>query len=134
MENKAYRKSFLPLLYIFILSSFLILIGLKVLRDWGFSIPVMLSGNLILFFATLGSFVFYQRSLQNNNTQFFLRMMYSGLLLKMFVCVLAVLAYALVVRSEINKPSLFICFGFYFIYTFVEVKILMRLTRQQKNA
>ncbi len=134
MENKTFRKSFLPLSYIFIFSTAIILVLQKPLRDWGFDILVLLIGNLIVFLITLGAFLLYQKTLRNSNPNFFLRMMYSGLLLKMFVCIIAVLAYVLSVRAAVNKAAIIGCFVFYFIYTFTEVKILMRLMRQQKNA
>jgi hypothetical protein len=134
MLGKMYFKSIQPLLVIFILSNFLLLIFQKLLSKWGFDVEVLMIGNFILFIAIAISFFFYLKSLQNNNPHFFMRMIYSGLLMKMFICIIAVLVYALAVRSAINKMAIFGCFGFYFIYTFTEVKILMRLSKQQKNA
>ena len=46
----------------------------------------------------------------------------------------AVLIYALIAKNQISKLGILGSFVFYFIYTFVEVKILMQMSKQQKNA
>jgi len=94
---------------------------------------VILWGNLILFIATLVSFMLYKKSLQNNNVQYFLRMMYGGMFTKMMICVGAAVVYILIARSTVNKFALFGCFGLYFLYTFIEVRLLMQLSKGKKN-
>jgi hypothetical protein len=91
-------------------------------------------GNLVLFIAAAGSFILYQKALENNNVHYFMRMFYAALFMKMFVCVVAVVIYILIARSEVNKPAIYACAALYCIYTFAEIKILMRLSRRQKNA
>jgi hypothetical protein len=61
-------------------------------------------------------------------------MVYGGMFLKMGICILATLVYAFIARSHLSKAAILICFGFYFIYTFAEVKILLALSKQKKNA
>jgi len=123
----------LPFIVIFFLLNLLILI----LRLWMGPSPIyaaILLGNLVLFAATIVSFNLYRKSLLNNNVQVFLRLIYSGMFLKMIICISAALAYILIVRNAVSKIAVFGCFGLYFIYTFAEVKILMRLNKHQKNA
>jgi len=134
MQNKNSVKSFLPFLLIFILSTAIIFLFKTLLTKWGFNITVLSIGNLILFVATTGSFVLYQKALRNNNVHVFMRMIYAGLFLKMFVCIIATLVYASIARSEVNKWAIFGCFGLYFVYTITEIKIIMRLSKEQKNA
>jgi len=104
------------------------------ITDLGADFTVLFIGNLILFVATRISFWMYNKSLQNNNPQYFLRMVYGGLLSKMGICIAAALIYILIARSTVNKYALFGCFGFYFIYTFIEVRLLMQLSKGKKNA
>jgi hypothetical protein len=134
MKNKSFLKPSVPLWYVFVLTIAVMLALSGWLKDQGFDLRVLFAGNCLFFLVTLGAFMLYHRTLRNSNTNFFLRMMYGGLLLKMVVCIVAVLSYVLVVRAAVNKPAIIGCFVFYFIYTFTEVKILTRLIRQQKNA
>jgi hypothetical protein len=98
----------------------------------GFS--VLLIGNCLLFLATGLSFYLYSRALHNNNVQVFLRMMYSSLLLKMVICLSGALVYFYLAGKAVSRTGILGCFGLYILYTFVEVKVLMRLSKQQKNA
>ena len=95
---------------------------------------VLLWGNTILLVATLFSFSFYKRSLQNNQVGYFLKMIYGGMFVKMIICMVAAITYILIARSAVDKFGLLACFGLYFIYTFAEVKLLMQLSKDQKNA
>ncbi|HLY68541.1 MAG TPA: hypothetical protein VKR53_02360 [Puia sp.] len=133
MQSKNSFQTLLPVLWIFIISIAIGLVFKEALTKTGFNIFVLSVGNFILFLATAGSFLLFQKALQNNNPHVVLRMIYSGLALKMFVCVVAMLAYVLVMRNEVNKMAIFGWLGLYCIYTFTEIKILMRLSRRQKN-
>jgi hypothetical protein len=134
MQSKSSVKLFFPFLIIFALTGIIVLLFKSVLTSAGFSIGALWVGNLVLLLATSASFVLYQRSLNNTNPHFVLRMIYSGLFLKMFVCVIAAVCYILIARSSVSKLSIAGCFGLYIVYTFTEIKIIMRLSREQKNA
>ena len=136
MENKAFGRSFRPLLFVFLLTAMLLLAARWWVYDWGWSgrIDALSAGNLILFLATVLSFYLYSRALNNNNIQFFLRMMYSSLLIKMMICLGAALLYIYLAGKAVSKATILGCFGLYILYTFVEVKVLMRLSKLQKNA
>jgi hypothetical protein len=56
-----------------------------------------------------------------------------GMMLKMFVCAIAVLAYVVIIGNDYNKKAVFISLFFYLIYLAVEVAILTRLNNK-KNA
>jgi hypothetical protein len=98
-----------------------------------FSLPVVLTGNFILFAATVVSFAFYRKSLDNNKGAYIVRMMYSAMLAKMFICLIAITCYIMVKRSAVDKPGIIICFGLYLIYTFAELSVLMKMSKAQKN-
>lgn len=134
MESKTPRRQFLPILIIFILSSLSFLIAKQWLIGRNIDPMVLLTGNAILFLATAISFLLYAKALRNANVQVFLRMLYGSLLVKMFFCLAATLLYVLMTGPGVSKFAVLGCFGMYVIYTFAEVKILMRLTKFQKNA
>ena len=91
-----------------------------------------MAGNAVLLVATLVSFFLYTRSLKNNQPAAFLRYIYSGMFLKMMICLFAAFIY-IASTNNVNKPALFGCMFLYFVYTFVEVSILLQLSKQQKD-
>jgi hypothetical protein len=133
MQQNIGKQSVLRFLIVF----FLISLGLLALKISKIAPAVdytaLFLGNLILFTATLLSYSLYKRTLRNGSMQAFLRAMYGSLFLKMMICILAILIYVWIARSNVSRIAIFGCFGFYFIYTFMEVKILMRMSKQ-KNA
>ena len=102
-------------------------------EEWGFSQEVVVAGNLILFLVTILSLHFHTRGALHQNPNAFLRSVYSSLLLKMFGIVAAVLIYSVAANNNLNKPSLFFCMALYFVYTFVEVRLVMRLLKQKNH-
>jgi hypothetical protein len=127
------RKPFLPITIIFIIISVLIF-GLKfAFQKWGADFNAMLAGNVVLFVATYFSFHFYNKGISNPSIQVFLRTIYSAMFIKMGICIAAVLVYAFTVKP-VSKAAILVFFGLYFIYTFVEVSIVTRLNKQNKNA
>jgi hypothetical protein len=125
-------RSFLPLIILFLVVN-LILGILKILfPDTAFQ--VLLAGNMVLFLASLLSFYLYRRALLDKNPNVFIRLVYGGMILKMGICIAAALLYILLNKGGIRKNAILECFALYFLYTFVEVKKLMRLSKQQKNA
>ena len=135
MEIKTPRRSFLPLAIIFIVTSLFFLGARGLLADRNVDFRVLLVGNIILFSATAISFYLYTKALRNDNVQVFLRMLYASLLIKMVFCLAATLLYIFWAGPAVSKPGILGCFGLYVIYTFAEVKVLMRLSKKSpKNA
>lgn len=93
---------------------------------------VLMIGNTVLLIATLVSFYLYTRSLKHNQPAAFLRYIYSGMFIKMLICLFAAFIY-IASTNNVNKPALFGCMFLYFVYTFMEVSILLRLSKQQKD-
>ena len=131
MTNKVERP-FLPILIIFIVSSLLLIVVPSLEFLWGMDKTVMLVGNLILFAATFISFNLYRRSLHNNNVHAFLRMIYGGMFAKMMICLFAAVIYIMIARKEVSKGAIFGCMFLYFLYTFVEISIIMKLSRKER--
>lgn len=126
-------KLFLPVLGLYVLCSSLFLMGRSWLEANEFSFNVLMAGNLILFLVSSVSLYVHVKGFLNKNVNAFLRSIYSSLLVKMFVCVAAVIVYAVVSGEQLNKPALFLCMGLYFVYTFLEVRMVFRLLKQTKN-
>lgn len=134
MPNKSARRSFRPLILIFIITTALFISGRSVLERWNIDQQVLIIGNLILFAVTALSFYFYTRSMGSKNPYAITRLMYGSVLVRMIVCLVAVFVYVSIVGKAMNQGAIFSCLFLYFVYTGVEVAILMKMSKQQKNA
>jgi hypothetical protein len=130
MENKTPGRPFLPIVIIFIVSSLFFLTARQWLAGRNMDYIVLLAGNGILFLATGLSFYLYNKALRNANVQVFLRMLYASLLIKMVFCLAATLLYLFLAGAEVSKFAIIGCFCLYVLYTYAEVKVLMRLIRK----
>ena len=55
-------------------------------------------------------------------------------MLKLFVCIIAIVIYIFAFGNNLNKPSLIACMALYIIYTVIEVSVLTRILKEKKNA
>ena len=134
MTRNRNRNSFFPIILLFLVFNALFLTGQKWLAKFNADANVLIIGNTILFVATLVSFFLYRKALKNNQPHKFLKYIYGGMFLKMLVCLIAAFAYIASLGKDVNKAGIFGCMFLYFLYTFVEVSILLRLSKEQKNA
>ena len=134
MKNKVVGRAFLPIFVVFLVLCLLILGLSSILHEWNVDGRVLLGGNAVLFFVTAISYWLHIKSLRSSNPHVFVRMVYGSLLVKMLVCLLAVLIYALQTRA-VNRNAIIGSFIIYIIYTFLEIRILTQLTKKlPKNA
>jgi hypothetical protein len=128
------RSPLLPIIIFFILLNALFLAGRNFLERAGFDQSVLILGNLVLLAATLVSFVSARKGLRSENPQAFVRSVYTSIMIKLFICVIAALIYIFLFRRNVNRPALFTCMGLYLIYTFIEVSVLTKILKEKKNA
>jgi uncharacterized membrane protein len=118
------------MLVVFIVLSLFFVLARPLLAERGFDFRVLLGGNILLFGVTAISFFLYTKALRNKNPHAFVRSMYGSLLVKMFVCLAATLVYAWGAGRAVNRNAIFGCFGLYLLYTWIEVRILMQLSKK----
>lgn len=121
---------FRPILLVFIVLEAVFVFCAGGLAARGIDYRVLMSGNVLLFVVTTISFLLYIRGLRNQNAHAFVRVMYSSLLVKFFVILGAVLIYAMIARTAVNRNGIFGCFVLYVVYTYLEVKTLLRMNRR----
>jgi hypothetical protein len=134
MEKKTVVRAFLPVLLVFIAASGLAVTMGNALERWNIDKDVVLIGNIVLFVATGISFFLYQKSLTNNRVQVFLRMIYSGMFIKMFICLITAFIYISSAGKSVSKGAVFVCMFLYFVYSFIEIAVLLKLSKQHRNA
>ena len=132
MENKVSGRSFLPIVLTFIVVGVLALVFRPLLAAWKLDYAVLLWGNALLFLLTASSFYLYIKGLRNNNPHVFVRVLYGSLLIKFMGCLLAVGIYAAVSRQGVNRNGILGCFILYMLYTFLEVRVLLQLSKPKK--
>lgn len=131
--NKELLQPIRPLLLVFIFINVLAITGKAFLIKQGISQEVVLLGNLLLFGVSFVAYYITFRSLQSSNPQAFLRAMYGSFLVKFFLTAIVAFIYIMVVKKNVNKPALGICAALYIIYTFLEIKALMKRLKQNKH-
>src|SRR5437762_11507419 len=110
------RHPLFPIIIFFVLLNALVIADKDFLERHRFDQSVLIIGNLILFGATLLSFVLATRGLKSENARAFVRSVYVSIMVKLFICVLTALIYICIFRKNLNKPSLFACMGLYLVY------------------
>ncbi len=134
MDNKQVSRAFAPILIIFVVTTLILIVAPSLDFLWGMDRTVMIIGNIILFSATAVSYYLYLQSLRSNNVQASFRMIYGGMMLKMMICLFAALIYIMIAKKNVSKGAIFGCMFLYFLYTFVEVSVIMKLSRKLKDA
>lgn len=119
------------LLFVFLTSAFIIF--RRALATNGFNVDVLLIGNIILLAISLVSYFLHTQGMKSTNTAAFLRNVYGGFMLKFFVVAIVVFGYAFIAREKINKPALFTLMGLYLVYTFLEMRVLLKQGKKAKN-
>lgn len=128
------QRPFLPVIVLFIALNGFFIAGKNMLDKWGADQSVLIVGNLVLFIATLLSYQLSLRGFRSDNPHASVRAVYGSFMIKFFTCIIAAFVYIMSVKKNVNKPALFACMGLYIIYTFAEVSILTKLSKQKKNA
>lgn len=124
------KKTFLTsIVALFILLS-IVFWGLRTLAP-AYSFPVLMSGNLIMALLSVASFFIVTRQIEKKPDAF-VRGVYSSSFLKLSVCVVSIMVYALINRPDVHKPSMLALFGVYAIYTAIETWLLSKLARETK--
>jgi hypothetical protein len=128
MRSKRARL-FMPIVLFFIILNTLFITGTSMLNRWNADKEVLIFGNILLFAVTFFSLIVARKGLQSTNPHAFVRAVYSSILLKLFVCMIAAFIYISIFKQDLNKPAFFTLMGLYLVYTFIEVAILTKMLK-----
>ena len=132
--NKNTLAALRPMIILFIFLNCFFLFARTQLARWDADRDVLIAGHMLVFVTILVSFLLLKNALSSSNPQAFVRAMYGSFIVKFFVLALAAFIYIMLTKKNVNKPALFTCIGLYFLYTFIEISVLMKLLKQKKNA
>ena len=94
-----------------------------------YSFNLLMGGNIVM---ALLSFLTYRivKKQIKGKPQAFVRGVYSSTFLKLMVCMIGIVAYVMINRQSIHKPSIFVLFGIYAVYSFFETITISRLAKE----
>ena len=121
----------LPLLSLYAILTVMIFSLKGIFVKYGVDANVLLAANGIFLLINILVFLYQKQALNNTNPNVFIRSVMGGMMFKMFVCAIAVLAYVLLVGKDYNKKAVFISMFIYLFYLAVEVATLMRLNNNR---
>jgi len=96
-----------------------------------FQLAALETGNTIMAALSLITFFLIEKQM-DNRPQAFVRSVSAASFLKLMVCMISILVYVLINRAHIHKPSVFVLFGIYSIYTITETLLLSKLVRNKE--
>jgi heme/copper-type cytochrome/quinol oxidase subunit 3 len=126
-------KLFLPLLIVYFGIALFCFVAKKNLAALHIDVPVVQLANTFLLILSIISLLFQYNGMQDANPNVFIRRVMGSLLLKMAVCVGAILIYHFLSGGQMNNRAILVSLFLYLVYLVVEVWILMNLNRK-KNA
>jgi lysylphosphatidylglycerol synthetase-like protein (DUF2156 family) len=126
----AQRKVLLPLVLIFIFINSFLFVAKNLLTKWNIDRDVVITANLIFFIVSVLVFLMQRKALANPNPHAFVRSVMGGMMLKMFVCIIAVIIYVVAAGKAYNKPAVFASLFLYLVYLVVEVAVIMKLNKR----
>ena len=126
-------KLFLPLFIVYLAITLFSIVTKNRLEAMQVDVAVVRVANTFLLILSIFSLLFQYRGMQDANPNVFIRRVMGSLLLKMLVCVGAILMYHFLSGGQMNNRAILVSLFLYLVYLIVEVWILMNLNRK-KNA
>ena len=126
-------RSVLPLFISFFVLTAVILAASLLYANKGIDYVAVMSANCLFFLISLFVFRMQYMAMQNTNPNVFIRSVMGGTLIKVFACLVAVVAYYFLSGTAFNKPAVYVSMVIYIIYLMVEVRTIMKLNKS-KNA
>jgi len=131
--NPRIRNVF-PLIITFVVLTIAVLFAKLLLAGkGGVDYTVVMAANCLFFFVSLLVFRMQYNAMHHSNPNVFIRSVMSGMIIKVFVCIGAVIGYYFLSRENFNKPAVYTGMVIYIIYLTVEVRTIMKLNKN-KNA
>ena len=126
-------KAVLPLFITFFVLTVIIFAANFLYAEKGIDYVVVMGANCLFFLISLLVFRIQYLAMYNSNPNVFIRSVMGGMLIKVFGCVIAVVAYYFISGPAFNKPAVYASMVIYIIYLVVEVRTIMKLNKT-KNA
>lgn len=130
------RKGFSPvklMILVFVLLNAFFIIFRETLAKAGADNGVLIAANIILFLIGIFTVQNGLKAIGNPNPHVFVRVFYTGFIVRLFACAIAAFVYIYWTGGNVNKVSLFASLGIYILYNVIEVSSLQKALRNNKN-
>ena len=124
-------KEVLPFILIFIVFNNFFLFGKNFLAKWGLDHLVLIIANSLFFLINILVYAMQKKALKNANPNVFIRSVMAGMMVKMAICIIAIMIYALAFKNSFSKYTIFAVMFLYFIYLAVEVRAATKLNKRR---
>ncbi|HJV18832.1 MAG TPA: hypothetical protein VJ552_03040 [Sediminibacterium sp.] len=124
---KEKKKQLLPLLVLMVLVNTVAVLFGNAMRQEHIDGRVIIAANTLLFIICASSLYMQIQSLSNTNPHVMVRGVMGSVVLKLFVLGTAAFIYLYAAGENKSVNALFISMGLYIVYTWLEVRIAMRL-------
>lgn len=125
--NKEYLRLIRPLVLFYFFTSAFIAILQHRLWLYKIDVGVVVIANLFLFIVSLVNIYFQWKNINNPNPNAVIRGVMAATFLKLFVLGAAAIIYLLAAGEKRSVNAVFVGMGLYIFYTWLEVKISLRL-------
>ncbi len=122
-------KVVMPLFISFLVLTAIIVAGSIFYTDKGVDYMVLMGGNCLFFLISLVVFRMQYLAMYHKNPQVFVRKVMGSMLIKVFACLAAVVAYYFISGPAFNKPAVYASMIIYIVYLVVEVRTIMKLNK-----
>jgi hypothetical protein len=96
-----------------------------------YSIMLLMGGNLFMAVISVISYLLIMQQI-GNRPEAFVRGVFAGTFIKILLCMFGILIYIMLHRQDLYKPSIFVLFGIYAIYTYAETTTLFKIAKTVK--
>lgn len=123
-------KQLRPVILLFLILNILFMQSKNLFAEWGMNADVLLWANLLFFVLNVITFLLQKKGVANKNPNVFVRSVMGGMMIKMFVCIIAMGLYAFVWKQYFTKLTVLAAMGLYLIYLGVEVAAATKMNKQ----
>jgi len=127
-------KQLMPIILLFLVTTGVFLLSASWLDTKGVGRTVLLGGNLFVFLITLISSLILQKGMDKDRTMAFIRSVYTSFIVKFLLVVVVVFLYAYKAGANLDRTAVLICMFLYLVYTFIEVRVLLKAMKSQQDA
>ncbi len=120
-----------PLIVLFVICNAFLLLNKNWLAAHSLNSEVLMIANLLFFIVSLIAFYLQKKGVKNSNPNVFVRSVMGGMIIKMFVCLTALVIYAFGWKATFSKMSVFAAMILYLLYLAIEAAVATKMNKQQ---
>lgn len=124
------NRMLLPFVLVFSFFLLLIFLSWNKLAKWEIDGMALLGANIFFLLVSLLVFFILKKSMGSSNPHVFIRAVIGGMMIKMFLTVIAVLVYALASGESFSKYAVFAALFIYLFYLAAEVAAVLKLNKK----